>query len=104
MDPINPTWLINPVRLINLRCVNHTNQILLTTVIKAAMKKRYIKLVFRKLIYIQKGSIQPWSKKVRRFNIQMKDLTRWTQISLMLRLYVKNMEPFFLPNLDSTNI
>lgn len=98
------SWLINPAQLVNPHFVNYTNQILFNTSIREALKKRYIKSMMRKQIYILRASIQPQSKKATRFNIQMRDLIRWTLISLVLRLHVRNMELLFLHNPDSTGI
>lgn len=75
-DPISPAQLINPAWLINPCRVHCSNQILFTVAIRGATKKEYIKSVIKELIHIQKDSIQPWSRKASRFNIQIKDLTR----------------------------
>lgn len=76
MHLVSPSRLVNPMRLINPHRANRTNPILLTTAIREATKKGYMKSVIKKLIHIQRVSIQTWSRKVTRFNIQINDLTK----------------------------
>lgn len=94
---------VNPARLINPRRINRTNQIFLTAAIREKTIKGYIKSVMKMLTHIQRASIYLLSRKTRRFNTQIKDLTKWTLISLVLRLCVGNVEPLFLQSPDSTN-
>lgn len=102
IQPIG-THPVSPARLINPRRVNCTNQIFLAAAIREATKKGYIKSMMRMLTHIERASIYPLNRKARRFNTQMKDLIRWTLISLVLRLCVGNMEPFSPQSLNSTN-
>lgn len=102
IQPIG-TYPSSSVRLINPRRVNCTHQIFFTAAIKEAMIKGFIKSVIKMLTHIQKTSIYPLSRKTRRFNIQIKDLMRWTLILFVLRLCVGNVEPLFPQNPDSTN-
>lgn len=103
IQPIE-THPVSPAQFINPRHINRTNQIFLTTAIREATRKKYIKSVIKMLIHIQKAFIHPLSRKTRRFNTQMKDLMKLTLISLVLRLWVRNVELPFFQNLNFTNI
>lgn len=97
------TYPISPTRLIKSHHVNRTNETLLTMAIRKATRKRYIKSVIKMLTHIQRASIYPLNRKARRFNTQIKDLTRWMLILLGLRLYVGNVKLLFPQSPDSTN-
>ena len=97
------TQPVSSTRLINPRRVNCTNQIFLTAAIRKATRKGYTKSVTRMLTHIQRAFIYSLSRKVRRFNTQMKDLTRWMLILLVLRSCMGNVEASFPQSPDSTN-